>query len=176
MLYLLRSSAISTLKPCNCNTENRERNNSQIRHSLSQVDTCDGNTLHLVTIIYWKSTCAKTITMLKILLIVSLSFSVSKATSVFLDLNQHSECNQVENALANEVAELARQRAEFIHWSHQRIYSILNQNSSKSILCFNVMQPYKRNKLGSESEKHLKTCGYLRYLQNYSIFTHFPSK
>ena len=70
-------------------------------------------------------------TMLKILFIIGFLFESLKATSVFLDLNQHSECNQVDNSLANEAAEFARQRAEFVHWSSQRIGSILNRNNSK---------------------------------------------
>ena len=73
--------------------------------------------------------------MLQILIIIGLLDSL-KANSVFLDLNQHSECNQVDNSLANEAAEFARQRAEFVHWSSQRINSILNKNSSKFLIAW----------------------------------------
>ena len=75
-----------------------------------------------------------------LLLVVSLIINIIKADiSVFLDLNRQSECNEVENQLANEASESARQRDELIKWGDQRMETILGLNTSKLKRHFRVI-------------------------------------
>ena len=77
------------------------------------------------------------ITVFLLVVLVSLMINIIKADfSVFLDLNRQSECNEVENQLANEASESARQQDEFIKWANQRMETILGLNTSKFMRLF----------------------------------------
>ena len=73
-----------------------------------------------------------------ITLILSIHFIKAADISVFLDLSRQSECNEVENQLANEASESARQRDELLQWASQRMDSILDLQTSKIFLLWTL--------------------------------------
>ena len=56
--------------------------------------------------------------------------ATDKTASILLDLRRESECNHIENYLASEALEVARQRAEVASWAMKRLKAKSKENNS----------------------------------------------